>query len=325
MVKVLLALLASLGVGIALAQPDRPAPLSPDVPAAARSPVAAKRLSLRAGDDKPDYRGGSVFFVGTATVIIRYAGFTILTDPNFLHKGEHADLGYGLQAERVTNPAIEFDELPPIDFVLLSHYHGDHFDQIVEERLDPKTPIISTPEATEALRKKKFDYTIALEKWEMLSVTKGGAALRITALPARHGPPVVNRALPETMGSLLEFLDPQEKPLYRIYISGDTLVFDDIRQIPERFPEIDLALLHLGGTRIAGVLLTMDGEQGVEMLRIVKPDTAIPIHYDDYTVFESPLDDFVARVKAAGLEQKVRYLKHGDTYRFKPRSLADGK
>lgn len=325
MVKVLLALLATLGVGTAFAQSDAPAPLSPDAPARAPSPLSAKRLSLRAGDDKPDYRGGSVFFVGTATVIIRYAGFTILTDPNFLHKGEHAHLGYGVQAERVTNPAIELDALPPIDFVLLSHYHGDHFDQVVEERLDRRTPIISTPEAAEALREKKFDYTTALEKWETLSVTKGSAALRITALPARHGPPIVNRALPETVGSLLEFLDPQEKVLYRIYISGDTLVFDDIRQIPERFPEIDLALLHLGGTRIADVLLTMDGEQGVQMLQIVEPEIAIPIHYNDYTVFESPLDDFVARVKAAGLEQRIRYLKHGDTYPFKPRSAADGK
>jgi L-ascorbate metabolism protein UlaG (beta-lactamase superfamily) len=36
-----------------------------------------------------DFSQGSVFFVGTATVILRYAGFTILTDPNFLHAGDH--------------------------------------------------------------------------------------------------------------------------------------------------------------------------------------------------------------------------------------------
>jgi hypothetical protein len=38
---------------------------------------------------------GSVLFVGTATVVLRLGGFTLLTDPNFLHQGEHAPLGGG--------------------------------------------------------------------------------------------------------------------------------------------------------------------------------------------------------------------------------------
>lgn len=59
-----------------------------------------------------DLERGSVFFVGTATVIIRYAGFTILTDPNFLHAGDHVHLGYGLRSQRRTNPAIEIEDLP---------------------------------------------------------------------------------------------------------------------------------------------------------------------------------------------------------------------
>ena len=46
-----------------------------------------QELVLPAGNEKPDFEHGSIYFVGTATVIIRYAGFTILTDPNFLHAG----------------------------------------------------------------------------------------------------------------------------------------------------------------------------------------------------------------------------------------------
>ena len=87
-------------------------------------------------DSNTDFNTGSVFFVGTATVILRYAGFTILTDPNFLHAGDHVHLGYGLTSERLTEPAINIEDLPPIDLCVLSHYHGDHFDQIVEEKLD---------------------------------------------------------------------------------------------------------------------------------------------------------------------------------------------
>jgi hypothetical protein len=64
---------------------------------------------------------GSILFVGTATVIIRYAGITILTDPNFLHRGDHVHLGHGMTAIRRTDPALELEALPPVDFVVLSH------------------------------------------------------------------------------------------------------------------------------------------------------------------------------------------------------------
>jgi len=92
-------------------------------------------LQLPAGEGAVDAAHGSVQFIGTATVLIRYQGFTILTDPNFLHKGDHVHLGYGLTSERKTNPAIAFDDLPAIDLVVLSHFHGDHFDQLVQKRL----------------------------------------------------------------------------------------------------------------------------------------------------------------------------------------------
>jgi L-ascorbate metabolism protein UlaG (beta-lactamase superfamily) len=53
-------------------------------------------------------------------------------------------------------------------------------------------------------------------------------------------------------------------------------------------------------------------------LQIIHPEKAIPIHYDDYDVFKSPLKEFANEVKAAGLEQKVVYLGHGETYSFTP-------
>jgi L-ascorbate metabolism protein UlaG (beta-lactamase superfamily) len=52
-------------------------------------------------------------FVGTATTVLRLGGFTLLTDPNFLHRGQRAYLGYGLTSKRLTEPALQPDELPP--------------------------------------------------------------------------------------------------------------------------------------------------------------------------------------------------------------------
>jgi L-ascorbate metabolism protein UlaG (beta-lactamase superfamily) len=123
------------------------------------------------------------------------------------------------------------------------------------------------------------------------------------------------------MGSLLEFASPAATSLFRLYITGDTLVIDDLQEIPRRYPEIDLALLHLGGTRVLGILVTMDGKQGVQLMQLVAPQHAIPIHYNDYDVFTSPLADFQQEVQAAGLEERVHYLHHGDTYTFTAVSL----
>ncbi len=114
-------------------------------------------------DSNANFETGSVFFVGTATVILRYAGFTILTDPNFLHAGDHVHLGYGLTSERLTDPAINIEDLPPLDLCVLSHYHGDHFDQIVEEKLQKDLPIVTTNSAVGELEARNFTGGIGLD------------------------------------------------------------------------------------------------------------------------------------------------------------------
>ena len=258
---------------------------------------------------------GSIFFIGNATVLLRVAGFTILTDPTFIHKHEQTWLGGGLHTTRLTDPAIELADLPPLDLVLLSHFHGDHFDQVAERDLDRALPIVTTPQSANDLAERGFTNCIPLDVWESLDVEKGSARLRITATPARHGPPMVDLVLPDVMGSVLD-VTTADGGASRIYITGDTLVIDELREIPRRFPDIDIALLHLGGTRVLGILVSMDAKQGVEAMRIVDPALAIPIHYNDYDVFTSPLSDFQDEVRAAGLENRVHYLSHGETYTF---------
>lgn len=298
-------------------------------------------LILQDADVAPSDRArGSVFFVGNATVIISYAGFTILTDPNFLHRGDHVHLGFGMTATRRTEPAIALEELPPIDFVLLSHMHEDHFDREVERKLNRKLPIITTPHAAADLVSKGFHAAKALNTWEPLIVTKGDARVRVRAMPGAHGSGAVAKMLPPVMGSLIEFENSRGEVAFRLYITGDTMPIDELEEIPRRFPDIDLALLHLGGTMFYGLMMiTMDPAQGIEVLRLVKPKTAIPIHYDDYTAFESALgdtdqppaddpsdwwdrttissfDSFIAKAKEAAPGTAVHILRGGETYVF---------
>jgi L-ascorbate metabolism protein UlaG (beta-lactamase superfamily) len=67
----------------------------------------------------------------------------VLTDPNFLHRGERVHLGKGRWTTRRTDPAI--GELADLDLVVLSHLHGDHFDRVAREGLDRSVPIATTP------------------------------------------------------------------------------------------------------------------------------------------------------------------------------------
>ncbi|PSR71628.1 hypothetical protein PHLCEN_2v12481 [Hermanssonia centrifuga] len=124
------------------------------------------------------------------------------------------------------------------------------------------------------------------------------------------------------MGSMVEFskkcASGEEPKTYNLYISGDTLFYDELKEIHVRYPHIQLALVHVGGTTLPGirVMVTMDGTQGVQLICALQPERAVPIHIDDYDVFESPLSDFQEAVKKAGWEGRVSYLSRGDQFAF---------
>jgi L-ascorbate metabolism protein UlaG (beta-lactamase superfamily) len=108
-------------------------------------------VSLPTGTGLPDFANGSVMFIGNATVLIRYAGFTILTDPTFIHIHEQVSIGYGMHSTRLTNPAMEISDLPPLDLIILPHFHGDHVDQVAERDLDKTLPIVTHAQAAKEL------------------------------------------------------------------------------------------------------------------------------------------------------------------------------
>ncbi|DAA72562.1 TPA_exp: Uncharacterized protein A8136_6365 [Trichophyton benhamiae CBS 112371] len=293
---------------------------------------------------------GNIFFVGTATTFIEWANIRIMTDPNFLHAGDHVHLGPGVTGTRLTNPAVDLHDIPPVHFILLSHYHADHFDQKVEGCLTRDIPIITTPHAKGCLESKgddSFTKVEALDTYQSMLVeikskeatSKKEPAIKVTAMPGKHVPPGplstandILKAVPPTNGWMVELghttqyhhVEGDFETNYRIYISGDTLMCDELKEIPKIYADqkIDLMLIHLGGTTIPSpniplLMVTMDAKQGIELLKLVCPDMTIPIHYDDYDVFLSPLSDFKKAVEEAGLSSKVVYLDRKDQYKFK--------
>ncbi|MEU9228762.1 MBL fold metallo-hydrolase [Streptomyces massasporeus] len=255
-----------------------------------------------------------IHFIGNATVLLSYGPLTLLTDPNFLHRGQYAYLGHGLLSRRLTEPALDVRELPRLDGIVLSHLHGDHWDRRARRHLDHTVPILTTPHAARRLRAVHgFHRTAGLRTWKALTLQREGAQVTVTALPARHaGHAVLRRLLPPVMGSMLEFGPAGGAPRMRLYISGDTLVYDGLDEITRRFPAADLAVLHLGGTLLpGGFVVTMDGAQGAELARRLDPRLVLPVHYGDYTVMRSPLSAFFAEADAIGLGDRVIHCGHG--------------
>ena len=250
-------------------------------------------------------------FVGTATTVLRLGAFTILTDPNFLHRGQRAYLGKGLWSRRLTEPALQPADLPPLDLVLLSHLHGDHFDRVARRELDHGVPVVTTEHAARRLRRYGFR-THGLPTWERHVATKGDQTVTVESVPGIHARGLMGALLPPVMGSMLEHRVAGEVRR-RIYVSGDTLTGSHLDEVRDRHPGIDVVVMHLGGTRVLFHTVTMDGVQGVDFLRRVRPAHAIPVHHDDYRVFRSPLRDFVTELGRSDLSVPVHAPARGET------------
>ncbi|KZO98846.1 Metallo-hydrolase/oxidoreductase [Calocera viscosa TUFC12733] len=270
----------------------------------------------------------SVQWVGNATCILELNRVCIMADPNFLHQGDHVRLGPGVIATRLHAPAFALEDCPPVDFILLSHLHEDHFDAAVAQKLRRSIPIVSNQFATERLAKQGYTHLITLGTWDSTMVKQSGTKkLKITSMPGKHTigafteKDVVMNSIPPTMGSLIELLREEGEVEYTIYISGDTLYYEEFKgnyDIHTKYPHIDLCLLYIGGTTLPVliIMVTMDGEQGIKLLHVVNPDKTIPIHFDDYDAFLSPLSDFQKIVEAEGWTDRVVYLDRGESYRF---------
>ncbi|OBG75760.1 MBL fold metallo-hydrolase [Mycobacterium sp. E2462] len=260
----------------------------------------------------------TVTFIGNATTLITAGGVTLLTDPNFLHRGQRAYLGHGLVSKRLREPALSVDELPPLDAIVLSHMHGDHWDRVSQRGLDHDLPIVTTEHAAKRLQRRGFGRASGLSTWQQHAINKGDTSLTITSLPGRHAPGWSQRLLPPVMGTMLEFAGGDGAPRRRLYISGDTLLVAELKDIPARFDAIDAGVVHLGGTRLPagprlpfGLTVTMDGRQGAELVALLKLPKAIPVHFDDYSVFASPLADFTSEMGRRNMADRVLEVNRG--------------
>ena len=194
--------------------------------------------------------------IAHATTLIDYDGSTLLTDPWFSEKFTYyrgEPLGVSLEA------------LPKLAGVIVSHGHYDHYDLgAFQAYPDKAVPFAVKRGIAEKARKVGFPNITELDPWE--TTTMG--PFKITAAPAKHAVPEITFML--------------EAGEYTVYFGADTLLISELREIPQRFPNIDLALLSINGLKIRPMLnrqVVMNVQEAAEVCQMLQASHAIPIHY----------------------------------------------
>lgn len=248
----------------------------------------------------------TITYVGGPTALLEIAGLRFLTDPTFDPPGKRYRFGWGTASRKEKGPAIAPSELGRIDVVLLSHdHHDDNLDPAGRALLPSAGQVITTPSGAERLQGNAH----GLAPWSSTTLAiPGGGELRITATPARHGPPLSRPIVGEVIGFLLEWPGQRNGALW---ISGDTVYFDGVKEVGRRF-DVGTAIVHLGGVRfpISGpARYTMNAAEAVRVAREFELRTLVPIHYEGWKHFRQGRADVERAFGEAGIVDRVRWLQ----------------
>ena len=202
-------------------------------------------------------------------------------------------------------------DLGPIDAVLLTHdHHDDNLDPAGRALLPSARTVITTASGAARLG----GGARGLTPWQSTVLSGDGRPpIEVVATPCRHGPPASHALVGDVIGFALRW-DGQQHGV--VWISGDTVLYDGVREVPGKL-QVGTALLHLGGVRfpVTGPLrYTMTAADAVEVCRLIQPRTAIPIHYEGWKHFKQGRDAIEAAFARApeDVRSRVRWLPIGE-------------
>lgn len=245
--------------------------------------------------------------VGTATLLLEIGSLRILTDPVFDPAGGRYFFGYGTNSIKLTEPTIKPADLGKIDAVLLSHdHHEDNLDRAGRALLPHVGMVITTIAGAKRLK----GNAIGLRTWQSTTLKAQDLEIKITAAPAHHGTWGSHLIVGETTGFILEWTGQKHGALY---ISGDTVWFNGLREIAQRF-RVGTAILHIGGARfpITGLArFTLNAKEAVQIVHALGPRTMIPIHYEGWKHFKETAADAGQVFEASDIKDKVQWLMLG--------------
>ena len=243
-------------------------------------------------------------YIGGPTALIEWSGLRFLTDPTFDPAGSaYPTNEYTLR--KTAGPAIDASAIGPIDVVLLSHdHHFDNLDRAGRALLAGARTVLTT----EAGAMRVGRNARGMVAWQQRGIrSPEGAVLQVTATPARHGPAGGDR------GPVIGFALTRADAPGTVYVSGDTVWYDGLREVSERF-DVRLALLFCGRARVsvAGENdLTMSADDAVHAAQMMPRATIVPLHYEGWEHFTQSRADLEGAFAKEGLSQRLAWPAAG--------------
>ncbi|MEU9213863.1 MBL fold metallo-hydrolase [Streptomyces sp. NPDC048415] len=258
-----------------------------------------------------------ITYVGGPTALITLGGVRLLTDPTFDAPGEYP-IG-ARKLVKTAGPALGAAEVGAVDAVLLSHdQHPDNLDTSGRTYLQGAPLTLSTASAYGRIGAP----VRALPSWESVELPRpDGGVLRVTALPAQHGPDGSEPLVGEVTGFALS-----GDGLPKVYVSGDNASLDVVRDIAGREGPFDVAVLFAGAARtplVPDAPLTLTSQDAVRAAEILGAlphsrlrsggDTPIvvPLHFEHWGHFTQDGATLTKAFADAGLTDRLRLLEPG--------------
>jgi L-ascorbate metabolism protein UlaG (beta-lactamase superfamily) len=242
-------------------------------------------------------------WIGHASFLVQFADLNVLVDPNFAN--------WLFLLKRLRHPGLHLKDLPPIDLILLTHAHFDHFHKPTLRRL-PSPKIGVMPWGCGSLAKRLgFSRIIELRWWESFSCDDW----KVTLVPSRHWGARTIRDEHRGYGGFV--LERQGRSIYH---AGDSAYFDGFAEIGTRLaPEV--ALLPIGAyypdTFRHG---HMGPDEAIRAFRDLQSHWFVPMHFGSFKLSFEALDEPPRWLReladAAELSHRVRILDEGVPEKF---------
>ena len=246
-------------------------------------------------------------WIGHSTVLLKYDGVTVLTDPIF---SERASPFSFLGPKRVVRPAYLLRDLPKINYVVISHNHYDHLDIKTLKfiaRINPNLVIFVPLGVKDHLSEldcivEEYDW------WE----SKRFGAVKFTATPAHHWSARTifdkNRSL--WSGWMISWPD------FKFYFVGDTGYSNDFKEIKKKLGPPDLAAIPIGAyaPRTFMKNFHVNPEEAVKIFKDVGAKQALGIHWGTFKLSTEKLGEPPELLKQVLKQKKYKSIRSFKTY-----------
>ena len=257
----------------------------------------------------------TVTWVGHASLLVQMDHVTFLTDPIWSDTPSPVSFA---GPTRFAPPGVALEDLPPIDFVVVSHNHYDHLDLptlVALAERDSETRFFVPRRNGSLLRDEGIANVHELDWGD--SIEHDG--VRIHCLPAQHWSKRGFGDDREMLWSSWAVIGTER----RFFFGGDTGYFDGFAKIADALGPFDLAALPIGAYEPVDMMKAshMNPEEAVRAALDLAATRALAMHYGTFDLSDEPLHEPPTRFRKAAAQTRLGdgdawLLKIGETRKF---------